>query len=102
MKALLTILLLASLAANVALLAGCKTKTKTVYALRLHSPSELLEENFVKSFDGQLGDTPDQQRIFQSERSFLESHQGKIVIFLDDTEDIRTAKAIIVRFKDID
>ena len=94
MKALLTLLLIVSLAVNVVLLTGCVS----VDAPRLYSPPQLLDSSTVNAIHNLL--TPEQQTIFQDERSFLNSHQGKIVIFLDNTEENRTAKTIIVRFAD--
>lgn len=96
MKAILTILLLASIAANVMLLTGCVSFETS----RLYSPTNLLDPDIVDKFKEQLSDNSEQQRIFLSERDFLESHRGKIVIFLDDTEENRSAKAILVRFTD--
>ena len=96
MKAILTILLLVSIAANVMLLTGCMS----VETSRLYSPTNLLDSTIVTKFKEQLSDEPEQQRIFLSERDFLESHRGKIVISLDDTEKNRSAKAILVRFTD--
>ena len=96
MKAILTILLLASIAANVMLLTGCMS----VETSRRYSPENLLDPNIVDKFKEQLSDDPEQQRIFLSERDYLASHPGKIVIFLDNTEKNRSAKAILVRFTD--
>ena len=96
MKTLLILLLLISLGANIFLLTGCAS----VDTPRVYSPTTLLDKDIRDKFANQLTDNPEQQRIFQSEREFLDSHQGKIVIFLDNTEKNRTAKAILVRFTD--
>jgi len=98
MKALLALLLLISLAVNIILMTGCTS----VDVPRLYSPTELLDKEIRDKFAKQLEDNPEQQSIFQSERSFLDSHQGKLVIFLDDTEKNRTAKTILVRFSDVE
>lgn len=97
MKAILTLLLLASIAANVMLLTGCGVSLETS---RLYSPTNLLAPEIVKKFEDQLSDNPDQQQIFLKERDFLENHTDKIVIFLDNTETNRSAKVIRVRFTD--
>ena len=94
MKALLTLLLIVSLAVNIVLLMGCVS----VEAPRHYSPTQLLDSNTVKGIQKLL--TSEQQDVFQKERDFLDSHQGKIVIFLDDTEENRSAKRILVRFTD--
>lgn len=96
MKALLTLLLLISLAVNVILVTGCAS----VDAPRLYSPTTLLDKGIRDKFVNQLADNPEQQSIFQTERSLLESLEGKIVIVLDNTEENRTAKTIRVRFTD--
>lgn len=96
MKAILTILLLASITANVMLLTGCVSFETS----RLYSPTNLLDPDIVDKFKEQLSDNPEQQRIFLKEREFLENHTDKIVIFLDNTETNRSAKVIRVRFTD--
>ena len=96
MKALLALLLVVSLAVNIVLLTGCAS----IDAPRLYSPTQLLDSKTVDAINNLL--TQEQQRVFQAEREFLDSHQGKIVIFLDDTDENRTTKTILVRFTDVE
>lgn len=93
MKVLMTLLLLASIALNAIMLAGCTT----VSAHRLWTPPPLASDD-VAEMAKNLSDA-ERDALLRSQ-NWLVGAQGKIVILLDDTEENRTAKRMVINFVD--
>lgn len=93
MKWLLTAFLILSLALNACLLAGCVS----VSTHRLWTPPPVSSTD-MSEIEKAL--TDEQRDTLLSGQNWLARAQGKIVILLDDTEENRTAKRMIITFID--
>lgn len=93
MKTLMTLLLLASIALNAVLLTGCMTVT----AHRLWTPQPIPSDDMMK-ISAFLPDEP--RDALARGQNWLARAQGKIVILLNDTEENRTAKRMVIHFID--
>lgn len=93
MKMIMTLLLLASIALNAFLLMGCTS----VSAHRLWTPPPLASDDLTE-MSKNLSDA-ERDALFRNE-NWLVGAQGKIVILLDDTEENRTAKRMVINFVD--
>ena len=99
MKTLLSILCIASIGLNVFLLAGCYTD---VHGIRLYPSSGLTtyQVERIRNFP----DTDEGREIkeaFDREHDHYEKVKGKIVIVLEDTEEIRKAKRVLLYFDNV-
>ena len=93
MKALLSFLLILSLALNAILLTGCAS----VSAHRLWTPPPVSSADMAEIVKA-LPDAPRETLV--RGQNWLVGAQGKIVILLDDTEENRTAKRMVINFVD--
>ena len=96
---LLFLALLASTVLNIILLSGCLSVSMS---REFKNPPPLFSEgkDYAEKFADQLKDDPSEQMKFNQGLKFSEEAQGKIVILLPDTEEIRNAKRIMVKFED--